>query len=82
MKKAAKKAWRTRRANGLRKPSAFRPALAADGAILCIGAECGELELDKAQTRVLLDVARKLKPAELAAVVSFLEVLDAGEVAA
>lgn len=60
----------------------FRPALAADGAILCIGAEYGELELDKAQTRVLLDVSRKLKPTELAAVVTFLERLDAAEVGA
>jgi len=72
-----------RRKGPFKSPSkAFRPALASDGAILCIGAEYGELELDKAQTRVLLDVARKLTPKELASVVTFLELLDAGEVAA
>ena len=65
-----------------RAAKAFRPALAADGAILCIGAEYGELELDKGQTRVLLDVARKLTPPELAAVVTFLERLDGAEVGA
>lgn len=60
----------------------FRPALAADGAILFLGAERGDFEIDRANARIVVDLVRRLTARELGATVQFVERLDAAEVGA
>lgn len=74
--KAALKAWETRR----KRP--FRPALAADGAILMLGAKRGDFEIPREQARGLVDLQRRLTPHEIADLVNFVTRLDRAEVAA
>jgi hypothetical protein len=61
---------------------AFRPALAADGAILFMGAAKGDFEISGAEGRTVLDLVRRLTAAELGATATFLERLDRAEVGA
>lgn len=62
--------------------SAFRPALASDGAILFMGAKGGDFEIARKEVRAVLDLVRRLTPAELGATATFLERLDKAEVGA
>ena len=61
---------------------AFRPALAADGAILFIGAKNGDFEVRPVDVRAILNLSRRLTPVELDATITFIERLDAAKVAA
>jgi hypothetical protein len=91
--KAAKKAWKTRRANKKRQPKTsvngatkklppFRTALAADGAILFMGAKKGDFEIPRTEARAWSNLVRRLNEDELAAAVDFIDRLDAAQVAA
>ncbi len=60
----------------------FRPALAADGALLFMGAKNGDFEIDRAHCRIVVDLVRRLTGDELVAAVEFVERLDKAEVGA
>lgn len=60
----------------------FRPALAADGAILLLGAKRGDFEIPREQARALVDINRRLTGDELADLVMFVTRLDNAEVGA
>jgi hypothetical protein len=88
-KAAARKAWKTRRANAERladkngaKAAKFRPALLADGALLFLGAERGEFEIGALAAKAIVDLVRALTPEELTAAAEFIARLDGGKVAA
>lgn len=72
-----------RRKPDLKHPKkAFRPALAADGAILFLGAYRGDFEIRRAEARVVVDLVRRLSGDELAQAVDFIEQLDGAKVGA
>jgi hypothetical protein len=76
-RKRALKAWKTRR-----KGQTFRPALAADGAILLLGAKRGDFEIPREHARALVDINRRLTGAELTDLVMFVTRLDGAEIGA
>lgn len=65
-----------------RAKKAFRPALAADGAILFLGAHRGDFEIGGSDARVVVDLVRRLTGDELVQAVDFIERLDNAEVCA
>lgn len=75
---------RKRALNGSKKAvkATFRPALAADGAILFIGAHRGDFEIPRAEARVMVSLVRQLTGDELVKAVDFIERLDNAEVGA
>lgn len=76
----APKGQRVKRSPAAR--AAFRPALAADGAILFMGAAKGDFEIPRSEARSLVNLVRRLSGPELAVAVGFIERLDAAEVGA
>ncbi len=60
----------------------FRPAIAADGAIIFLGAKRGDFEVQPVDVRAVLNLSRRLTPTELTETLAFIERLDKAEVAA